>query len=111
MLAIIHHGDPMMTSAATLAHPTVGTAGRVAAAIAGRVETALQPIVDLSTGIVVGVESLARFSDSRSPEAWFAEADSVGLGIDLEMAFVRAGLARLAELPPHAYITLNVSPA
>jgi EAL domain-containing protein (putative c-di-GMP-specific phosphodiesterase class I) len=111
LLATLQHGDPMMTPAATMAPPTVGTAGRVAATIAGHVETALQPIVDLTTGSVVGVESLARFSDARSPEAWFAEADSVGLGLDLELAFVRAGLARLAELPPHAYITLNVSPA
>lgn len=100
-----------MTSSTVVEFPAIGPAARVAAALAGTVQTALQPIVDLATGNVVGVESLARFSDERSPEAWFAEAESVGLGVELEIAFVRAGLARLSELPPHAYITLNVSPA
>jgi EAL domain-containing protein (putative c-di-GMP-specific phosphodiesterase class I) len=72
--------------------------------------TALQPIVDLDSGRVIGVESLARFSDCRSPDVHFAEAGSSGGKVALELAAVRAGLERLGELPPSAYLTLNVSP-
>jgi EAL domain-containing protein (putative c-di-GMP-specific phosphodiesterase class I) len=74
-------------------------------------EAALQPIVDLATGRVVGAEALARFPDRRAPDVHFAEADSKGILIDLEIAAVRAALRRLAELPPSAYLTVNVSPA
>jgi EAL domain-containing protein (putative c-di-GMP-specific phosphodiesterase class I) len=72
--------------------------------------TALQPIVDLDSGRVLGVEALARFGDRRPPEVHFAEAQSNGSKVDLELAAVRAGLERLAELPLGAYLTLNVSP-
>lgn len=74
-------------------------------------EAALQPIVDLATGRVVGAEALARFADQRSPELHFSEADTKGLRIDLELAAVGVALRRLADLPPGAYLTVNVSPA
>ncbi len=74
-------------------------------------EAALQPIVDLATGRVVGAEALARFPDRRSPELHFSEADTKGLRIDLELAAVDAALRRLSDLPAAAYLTVNVSPA
>ncbi len=47
---------------------------------------AYQPIVHLQSGAVVGVEALARFEHEprRGPDAWFAEAGTVGLLADLE---------------------------
>ena len=89
---------------------SAGLRRRVEGALRGGVATVVQPIVDLDTGTVVGVESLARFSDQRGPEDWFADAAAAGLRIELEVAAARAGLARLPELPPHAYLTVNVSP-
>ena len=74
-------------------------------------EAALQPIVDLATGRVVGVEALARFPDRRSPDLHFAEADGKGARVELELAAARAAMARLGELPATAYLTINVSPA
>lgn len=74
------------------------------------VHSALQPIVDLATGRVVGVEALARFPDKRSPELHFAEAETNGSRMALELAAVRAGLRHLRALPGGAYLTLNVSP-
>ncbi|MGH2785047.1 MAG: EAL domain-containing protein [Actinomycetota bacterium] len=83
----------------------------MAAAVQGGVDVALQPIVDLESGEIVGVEALARFSDGRSPDKWFAEAETLGLGTALELAAIEAALARLSELPASASLNVNVSAA
>ena len=72
-----------------------------------------QPIVDLSTGAVVGVEALTRFTAEpmQSPDKWFAAAATVGLGTELELATLERAIAHLPEIPPRAYLSLNVSPA
>lgn len=72
-----------------------------------------QPIHDLSTGEPVGVECLARFPNTtrRGPDVWFEDAERVGLGVELEMAAVRAALETLGHLPPGKYAAINVSPA
>jgi len=71
-----------------------------------------QPIYDLSTNQVAGVECLARFPDNaaRGPDEWFAEAANVGLGIDLELTAIRAALRGLQHLPSDLYLAVNVSP-
>jgi EAL domain-containing protein (putative c-di-GMP-specific phosphodiesterase class I) len=73
---------------------------------------AFQPIFDLRDGAVIGAEALARFTlePARGPDAWFADAASVGLGIELEMVAVRAALAGLDQLPPHLFLPINASP-
>jgi EAL domain-containing protein (putative c-di-GMP-specific phosphodiesterase class I) len=78
----------------------------------GTIRVAFQPIVDLNTTKVIGYEALARFpgDSERSPQVWFAEAAEVGLQLEIEMAAIRAALAHLEELPPDAFISLNVSP-
>lgn len=74
--------------------------------------TAFQPIHELTTGTIIGVEALARFpgDDSRSADHWFNEATSVGLGGELEFAALEAALHNAAKLPEHLYVALNVSP-
>ncbi len=74
-------------------------------------EMVLQPIVDLSSGQVCGVEALARFGSEpyRSPDEWFAEAASIGRGVDLEVAAVRLALTALGALPEPLYLSVNVS--
>jgi EAL domain-containing protein (putative c-di-GMP-specific phosphodiesterase class I) len=75
-----------------------------------------QPIVDLQGGAVAGYETLARFStpDGRpseaTPDKWFAAADAVGRGAELEAVVVRQALAHLPTLPPNCFLTVNVSP-
>lgn len=71
-----------------------------------------QPIVDLSDRSTVGLEALSRFGGEpmRSPDLWFGEAASVGLGTELEMKAVRAAIAQVARLPEHAFLAVNVSP-
>jgi EAL domain-containing protein (putative c-di-GMP-specific phosphodiesterase class I)/ActR/RegA family two-component response regulator len=78
-----------------------------------RFELVFQPIVDLSTSRAVGVESLARFADApvQGPDAWFADADRVGLRSELELITARIALTRLADVAPPAYMAVNLSPA
>lgn len=74
---------------------------------------AFQPVVDLGTGMIIGVDALARFvsEDGDSPESWFGEAAAVGLGTDLELAALTAALEAAAEMPVYLHLGLNVSPA
>ncbi|WP_251043090.1 EAL domain-containing protein [Arthrobacter sp. ISL-69] len=74
--------------------------------------TAFQPIHELATGAVIGVEALARFidDDGGSPEHWFSEAATVGLAADLEFAALESALTAATELPSRLYVALNLSP-
>ncbi|WP_181813373.1 sensor domain-containing phosphodiesterase [Gaiella occulta] len=69
-----------------------------------------QPIVDLRSGELAGVEALARFRGppEQPPDAWFDEAERVGLGIELELAAVGEALTLLDQLPEQAYLAVNV---
>jgi EAL domain-containing protein (putative c-di-GMP-specific phosphodiesterase class I) len=71
-----------------------------------------QPIVDVTTGLVVGFESLARFTSDpyRTPDIWFAEAGQVGRLVELESQAIRLALAGAAGLPDSVYVTVNASP-
>ncbi len=70
-----------------------------------------QPIVDLATGVTVGHEALTRFNDGARPDRRFADADAVGLGLELEEATFRSALDAAVDLPPGGWLSLNVSPA
>ncbi len=75
------------------------------------VSMVFQPIVDLETGITAGVEALARFRSIplRPPDAWFAEAVALELGVQLELATIRQALTALELIPEGAYLSLNTS--
>jgi EAL domain-containing protein (putative c-di-GMP-specific phosphodiesterase class I) len=74
-------------------------------------EIVFQPNVDLRSGGVVGAEALARFAQPpiRPPDVWFAEAASVGLVVELEIAAIRSALDQLGRLPSGLYLSLNAS--
>jgi EAL domain-containing protein (putative c-di-GMP-specific phosphodiesterase class I) len=77
------------------------------------VKVEFQPVFDLANCRIVSLEALARFwtEPMRSPSAWFAEAAEVGLGAELELAAIRAALARLDDFPADVTLAINVSPA
>jgi predicted signal transduction protein with EAL and GGDEF domain len=61
-----------------------------------------QPVIDLRSGAMPMVDALARFPEwdtARSPEKWFDDAYSVGLGSDLEMLALTKALEGLSALP------------
>ena len=71
-----------------------------------------QPIVSLVDGRLVGAEALARFDGEprRPPNEWFAEANTVGRGVDLELHAVKCALVQLDDLGFGAYMSVNASP-
>jgi EAL domain-containing protein (putative c-di-GMP-specific phosphodiesterase class I)/AmiR/NasT family two-component response regulator len=86
---------------------------RIEAVLAsGHIEMVFQPIIDLSTSTIAGHEALARFTSEpvRPPNEWFAEAEAVGLGSELELLAVRSALDQLDELPDLTYLSVNVAP-
>jgi PAS domain S-box-containing protein len=74
------------------------------------VTIALQPIVDLGTGRLAGVEALARFADGRGPDEWFGDARATGMSCELDRLTFGAALDLLPNLPPRCYLSVNASP-
>lgn len=74
--------------------------------------TAFQPIYGLADKTVVGVEALSRFvsDDGAAAELWFEEAAAVGLGANLEFSALGSAAAAARDLPPHLFVSLNISP-
>lgn len=86
---------------------------RIKGVLAGEALTMVfQPIFDLGQGDIIGVEALARFESEpyRPPDSWFMEAQTVGLGLELELAAVNGALRRLDDLPPGTFLSVNLSP-
>jgi EAL domain-containing protein (putative c-di-GMP-specific phosphodiesterase class I)/AmiR/NasT family two-component response regulator len=70
-----------------------------------------QPVVDLHSGKMAGVEALARFGIEpyQTPDLWFKDAWNLGLGMDLELAAVQMALDSARRLP-EVFVAVNVSP-
>jgi len=93
-------------------------AGRVASDERDRLESIIaerrfvsvfQPILEMATRRVAGYEALTRFGD-EPPNVVFARAAAIGLGVDLELACLRASLEAGVALPDATWLSLNVSP-
>lgn len=78
----------------------------------GQPSMVYQPIYGLEDGNIAGVECLSRFEalPRQTPDIWFSEAASVGLGIQLEMLAIRTALAELSSISGDFYIAINTSP-
>ena len=76
----------------------------------GAFDAAFQPMVELEGGEVIGFEALTRFRDGVGPEARFAEAASLGLGADLELATLATAVAASTALPEGTFLSVNVTP-
>jgi EAL domain-containing protein (putative c-di-GMP-specific phosphodiesterase class I) len=75
--------------------------------------TAFQPIRELSTGRVLGVEAFTRFvsDEGGTPGQWFAAATEARLASELELAALESALTSAKHLPAHLYVALKLSPA
>jgi EAL domain-containing protein (putative c-di-GMP-specific phosphodiesterase class I) len=69
-----------------------------------------QPICELASGRVVGLEALTRF-EGATPDQVFAEAGLLGRLQELEVATLTAALAAAERIPPNRWLSVNVSPA
>lgn len=110
LAGVLNHPDPAGRQAETVLGTRQAVVERVRTAIEGdALRMFFQPIVELRTGMVSGLEALARFPEG-APSAWFEAAEAVGLRVDLELAAVRAALAAADSLPPRCYLGMNLSP-
>lgn len=71
-----------------------------------------QPILDLRSRALVGMEALARFHalPLRPPNEWFAEAVELELGVQLELMAIQGAMVALPEIPAGVYLSVNCSP-
>lgn len=86
----------------------------LAAEIRGLIEAeafspVFQPVVEFATSVTVGYEALTRFDDGAPAADRFAAARSVGLGVALEQATLRAAIHHARSLPPGSWVGFNVS--
>lgn len=78
-------------------------------------EVALQPIVEIATGRIIGCEALARWNHPVrgfvSPDEFIPMAERTGRIHELGMWIVRSACRLAALMPPDAPISVNVSVA
>lgn len=75
-------------------------------------QVALQPVVHLGTGRLIGMEALSRFPRHLgAPDAVFAQADRAGLRVELETAAIAKALQLLPLLSKDQSLAVNVSPS
>ena len=67
-----------------------------------------QPIVQLDTGVLAGVEALCRCADGTPPDVWFDACERLGLASDMDAVVVELVLGDFAQLPP-GYVAVNLS--
>jgi EAL domain-containing protein (putative c-di-GMP-specific phosphodiesterase class I)/DNA-binding NarL/FixJ family response regulator len=83
----------------------------------GTIQPVFQGIFELQGRTLVGHEALARFTSppQLGPERWFADAFAINLGVELELAALRAQVAAVRKADPscarRTYVSLNASPA
>jgi EAL domain-containing protein (putative c-di-GMP-specific phosphodiesterase class I) len=81
----------------------------------GSLAVVYQPLVDIrgddaASRPAIGFESLARFPYSTPPE-WFKLAGSAGVGLDLELLAIKAGIQGFASRDADPFLALNLSNA
>ena len=61
---------------------------------------------------MIAFEALSRFpgDPAYTPDRWFDDAWSVGLGMELELLAVRMIVEALPEIPPDVGLSINASP-
>src|SRR5664279_5244366 len=97
--------------------PTAGqdvSRGQIATVLADpqRITMDFQPILDVRAARTAGWEVLARIDGRQGPgpDAWFAAAYGLGLGLELEAATLRRAMAAMRMRVPGTFVFLNVTP-
>ena len=78
---------------------------------AAGIKIAFQPIIDLHSGSCLGVEALSRFPKPFGPpDQAFADAEAIGLGLELERLAISEAWKVLPRLADEQFLAFNVSP-
>ena len=77
----------------------------------GTITAEFEPIADLATGRIVGVDARPRVATlpHRSYDNWLADAEAVDLLLDVEMAAFRASLSALSMIPDDLFLEFEVT--
>ncbi len=110
--------EVLASAAATIIEPGVQERRRTSAIrerldpvfAAGGPTIVFQPIVALDDGRRVGAEALSRFPAEwgTPPDVTFAEATSIGVGVELELLAVHCAVSHLSDIS--GYLAINFSP-
>ena len=76
------------------------------------VKTVFQPVFHVDQQKVIGYECLSRFTSTpyRTPDIWFQQAESVGLGEELEIMAIEAAIDKMSAFSNNTSFSLNISP-
>jgi DNA-binding NarL/FixJ family response regulator len=79
----------------------------------GSIATTFRPIVDLETGVAVGIEAQPQVAvlPRRPFDAWIGDAEAVDLLVELELAAVRSAREAIHALPGDVFVEIEVSPS
>jgi DNA-binding NarL/FixJ family response regulator len=83
------------------------------AVLDGAITVEFEPIEELATGQVVGLDVRPRVATlpHRSYDNWLADAEAADLLLDFEMAAFRAGLQALPVIPEDLFLEFEVTPS
>jgi DNA-binding NarL/FixJ family response regulator len=79
----------------------------------GAISVEFEPIEDLATGRVVGLDARPHVATLplRSYDTWLADAEAADLLLDIEMAAFRASLLALPLIPDDLFLEFEVTPS
>ena len=79
----------------------------------GTITAEFEPIADLATGRIVGVDALPRVATlpHRPYDNWLADAEAVDLLLDVEMAAFRASVSAFSMIPDDLFLEFEVTPS
>ena len=79
----------------------------------GAITVEFEPIADLATGQIVGLDARPRVATlpHRSYDTWLADAEAADLLLDVELAAFRASLLALPMIPEDLFLEFEVTPS
>ncbi len=104
--------QPQLTLVAPMLPRRTQQSTAVAKAILdGAITAEFEPIADLATGRIVGVDARPRAATlpHRPYDNWLADAEAVDLLLDVEMAAFRASLSALSTVPEDLFLEFEVT--
>ena len=79
----------------------------------GAITAEFEPIADLATGQIVGLDARPRVATlpHRSYDTWLADAEAADLLLDVELSAFRASLLALPMIPEDLFLEFEVTPS
>jgi DNA-binding NarL/FixJ family response regulator len=106
--------QPQLTVVSPLLPRRTQQSAAVAKAILdGAITAEFEPIEELATGQIVGLDARPRVATlpHRSYDTWLADAEAADLLLDMELAAFRASLLALPMIPEDLFLEFEVTPS